>query len=91
MTFDDIYYQLQELADQFELKEVTTNLDPRVGTLWTDEDRSMIATMNRRQLDYYGGFEYIPPEYVLTVGHWTLYSAEHDRVADALEFAQCTE
>jgi hypothetical protein len=37
-------------------------------------------------LDYYGGFEYIKEgEGRTTLGEFTFYSSESDRVADALE------
>ena len=58
-------------------------LDSRCDTIYQGED--FLATKHRRSLDYYGGFEYIDPEYITVVGEWTLYSIEDDRVLAAIE------
>lgn len=59
-------------------------LDDRCGKLFVDEDTIVAYTGSR--LDYYGGFEYIKEgEGRTTLGEFTFYSTEHDRVADALE------
>ena len=46
-------------------------LDPRCGFLYVGED--FVATNRHRELDYYGGFEYIDSEYTLLLGTWKLY------------------
>jgi hypothetical protein len=59
-------------------------LDDRCGMLWCDEDCIVAYTGSR--LDYYGGFEYIKEgEGRTTVGDYTFYSSDSQRVADALE------
>ena len=59
-------------------------LDDRCGMLWVDEDCIVAYTGSR--LDYYGGFEYIKEgEGRITLGEYTFYSADHSRVADAIE------
>jgi hypothetical protein len=59
-------------------------LDERCGMLWVDEDTIVSYTGSR--LDYYGGFEYIKEgEGRTTLGEFTFYSSEHNRVADAIE------
>jgi len=59
-------------------------LDERCGMLWVDEDTIVSYTGSR--LDYYGGFEYIKEgEGRTTLGDFTFYSSESDRVADAIE------
>lgn len=57
-------------------------LDERCGTIYANEE--YLATLDRKRLDYYGGFEYIEPEYILSVGDLTIYSNEHSRVLTAL-------
>jgi hypothetical protein len=85
MTFDDLQEALAALSDSLDLERLENHtLDRRVGPLWTDPERTMIASINRRTLDYYGGFEYIDPEYIVEVGEWTCYSREHGRVDEAL-------
>ena len=42
-----------------------------------------IATQ-KGQRRYYGGFEYVPPEYILEVGDYIFYSREHHRVNDSV-------
>jgi hypothetical protein len=59
-------------------------LDDRCGMLWVDEDTIVSYTGSR--LDYYGGFEYIKEgEGRTTLGDFTFYTTESDRVADAIE------
>ena len=59
-------------------------LDDRSGMLWVDEDTIVSYTGSR--LDYYGGFEYIKEgEGRTTLGEFTFYTTESDRVADAIE------
>jgi len=59
-------------------------LDDRCGTVYVDEDCIVAYTGSR--LDYYGGFEYIREgEGRTTLGEFTFYTTESDRVRDALE------
>jgi len=59
-------------------------LDDRCGSVWVDQDTIVSYTWSR--LDYYGGFEYIKEgEGRTTLGEFTFYSTESDRVADAIE------
>ena len=59
-------------------------LDDRSGMLWVDEDTIVSYTGSR--LDYYGGFEYIKEgEGRTTLGEFTFYTTDSDRVRDALE------
>ena len=59
-------------------------LDDRCGMLYVDEDCIVAYTGSR--LDYYGGFEYIKEgEGRVTLGEFTFYTTDSDRVRDALE------
>jgi len=59
-------------------------LDDRCGMLYVDEDA--IVAWGSRGVDYYGGFEYIKEgEGRTTLGEFTFYTTESDRVADAIE------
>jgi hypothetical protein len=59
-------------------------LDDRCGMLYVDEDTIVSYTGSR--LDYYGGFEYIKEgEGRTTLGEFTFYTTESNRVADAIE------
>ena len=46
-------------------------LNSRCGFVYVGED--FVATSRPRELDYYGGFEYIDPEYTIRLGEWKLY------------------
>jgi hypothetical protein len=46
-------------------------LDPHCGFLYVGED--FVASTRHRELDYYGGFEYVDSEYTITLGIWKLY------------------
>jgi hypothetical protein len=84
MTFDELITGLDELAQNLELEPVESNLDPRAGRLYSDPEKTMVATRNPRPLDYYGGFEYVEPEYRVKFGDWTVYSTDSKRVASAI-------
>jgi len=59
-------------------------LDDRCGQLFVDQD--CIVSYTGSRLDYYGGFEYIKEgEGRTTLGEFTFYTTDHDRVRDALE------
>ena len=55
-------------------------LDLRCGFLYVGED--FVASARPRELDYYGGFEYIDPEYTLQLGEWKLYFKGDSRIDD---------
>lgn len=61
-------------------------LDQRCGPVWLGED--FLATEYRQALDYYGGFEYIDKKYITTLGTWTFYSNDDDRVLDAFLYVE---
>jgi hypothetical protein len=63
-------------------------LDQRCGRLLVDIADEIIAVPNHniRGLDYYGGFEYIKEgEGRQTVGDYTFFTADNDRVNDCFE------
>jgi hypothetical protein len=63
-------------------------LDIRCGRVYVDEADQVIAVANYnvRTIDYYGGFEYIKEgEGRVTVGDYTFFTTESDRVADCFE------
>jgi hypothetical protein len=60
-------------------------LDERCGMVYVDED-TIVAYTGSGSIDYYGGFEYIKEgEGRITLGEFTFYTTESDRVADAIE------
>ena len=62
----------------------TVGLDWRCGKLWIDADCVVTMEDTDRQLQYYGGFEYIDPEYRQAIGGWVVYT-EHERVMGVIE------
>lgn len=86
--FYELLDKVQELSDTVVREAECVNaalagLDQRCGRIYIGED--FIASLDTRTLDYYGGFEYIDREHILTVGDLKIYSNESERVADALE------
>jgi hypothetical protein len=63
-------------------------LDIRAGYVYIDvEDECIIADRGSiRSLDYYGGFEYVDEDAVSEIGRFKVYSADSERVADALDY-----
>ena len=69
-----------------QVKPKDLGLDDRAGyRLFVSEEGIAVSNSNRRSLDYYGGFEYVDEEYVFSVGDYTFYLAEDDRVQGHLE------
>jgi hypothetical protein len=63
-------------------------LDIRCGRLYVDIVDEVIAVPNHniRTLDYYGGFEYIKEgEGRVTVGEYTFFTSDNERVNDCFE------
>lgn len=91
MSWDDINNAAQELADQalVEATEVTADalgLDIRAGyRIMVGEDFLAVQVDRDRSLQYYGGFEYVAPEYRMELGGWVFYSIEDERVHDHWE------
>ena len=63
-------------------------LDIRCGRVMIDLADEVIAVPNHniRMLDYYGGFEYITEgEGRVTVGDYTFFTSDNERVSDCFE------
>jgi len=63
-------------------------LDIRCGRVLVDAADEIIAVPNHniRMLDYYGGFEYIKEgEGRVTVGDYTFFTSDNDRVSDCFQ------
>ena len=61
-------------------------LDRRAGYgFWVSPEWIATQKEQRRSLDYYGGFEYVPPEYILEAGDYIFYSREHSRVENSVD------
>lgn len=88
----ELQEQIECMVDQYfedasaqRVSAEAVGLDCRAGYLFVSTEEGWIASRNTRSLEYYGGFEYIDCEYKVVVGDITFYSADHSRVADALE------
>ena len=88
----ELQEQIEKLVDQYfedasaqRVSAEDVGLDLRAGYLFVSTEEGWIASRNTRSLEYYGGFEYIGEDYKVTVGEITFYSADHSRVADAIE------
>jgi len=53
-------------------------LDNRCGDMWVDLENRLIISNQVRQLQYYGGFEYISEENKIIFMDYTIYMAESD-------------
>lgn len=83
----EINTKVEELIEN-EFQEVTpeeVGLDTRAAyRLFINEEFIAVSKGNRRNLDYYGGFEYVDEEYITVIGDMVFYSAEDERVRDHL-------
>jgi hypothetical protein len=63
-------------------------LDIRCGRVMIDVNDQVIAVPNHniRSIDYYGGFEYVKEgEGRVTVGDYTFFTADNDRINDCFD------
>lgn len=86
---DDLIYAVNELVEERlgECQDATLSqlgLDDRCGTLKVHQDFIAVPIHNNQRVRYYGGFEYVHDENVVTLGDWVFYSAEDSRVRDHL-------
>ena len=88
----ELQEQIEQMVDQYfedsgaqRVSAEAVGLDTRAGDVFVSTEEEWIATSNTRSLEYYGCFEYVDIEYRVVVGDMTFYSADHSRVADALE------
>lgn len=71
-----------ELADNYSyISAKDVGLDTRAGRFYISEDGIAVSKSYRSALEYYGGFEYVDKDYVITVGDYTFYASEDNRVA----------
>ena len=62
-------------------------LDRRAGyRLWIDSDAIIVDKHNDRDLQYYGGFEYVDKNARTECGYYVIYSSNDDRVQECLEY-----
>lgn len=62
-------------------------LDSRCGYIYLLEDGILVDSENaRKSIEYYAGFEYINDDHRTTFGDYTLYSSEHSRVQDVIDW-----
>lgn len=88
MDYFEALDRLEELVE--EIVESTTpveadkvGLDSRCGPILIGN--GFIASMMPKQLDYFGGFEYVDDEHRRVIGGLTIYSDETDRALNVLE------
>jgi len=66
-------------------------VDHRAYHVWVDVDNSQIISSHVREIEYYGGFEYVPTENKVSFMEYTIYMGEGcERVMDAIKFYERT-
>lgn len=84
---EEIESQVEDIIDFYtEVLPEDLGLDRRAAyRLFVNEDYIAVANRDRRTIDYYGGFEYVDPDNVFTLGNYTFYGRNDSRVEDHLE------
>lgn len=80
---DEVNHTLKTMLQGFDrVQPEEIGLDERssYGPLWINEDYIITTEASARQLNYYGGFEYVEKNCVQIVGDYVLYSREDSRV-----------
>lgn len=88
-VIDDALNAIDEAISKLPKVSATAiGLDIRAGYVYVDtEDECIIADRGSvGSLDYYGGFEYVDGDAVSQIGRYKIYSADSERVADALDY-----
>jgi hypothetical protein len=82
--------QYLEDSNAIELSGNQLGLDDRAGhNILISEEERWIAVCGEsavRQIEYYGGFEYINDDAKTTIGEYTLYCDDSSRVEEALDY-----
>jgi|LakMenEpi13Oct10_1017325.scaffolds.fasta_scaffold01537_2 hypothetical protein len=94
----DIQYFIEDISEQVQnyvnenmeevfLNETKIGLDPRASYAPIFINRSAIAVKKSydRNMQYYGGFEYVYKEYRHEMGDYVFYLAEDDRVGGHID------
>lgn len=91
MNVGEFLYDLQDQVDQMvrDLKEVSAEeggLDYRAGRVYVTKTHVIAHGGNVRTMNYYGGFEYVSKNYTMTIGDYTFWSAQDDRVQEFIDY-----
>lgn len=90
----DLYELIEEVnskVDSFvdmmeDVSPKVIGLDRRCARkLHISEDAIIVSKLNDRNLQYYGGFEYVDSEYRTELGDWVIYYAEDERVQEHIQ------
>ena len=94
ILLEEVHVEVMKLLDNCHLVSgIEVGLDRRVGNLYVSKDLDFIAIANPqiRMLDYYGGFEYVDDEYVITLGDYTFYLPDENRISGCLEYFEVNQ
>lgn len=90
-----IYDFIEDLNEKMERRVFDMNslmcsskdigLDARCGRIFIDEECIIVSKNNRRQIDYYGGFEYVDKEFIQEIGNYVIYLNGDERVLGHIE------
>lgn len=92
MELYELQARLAELEDEFlndaiQVSAEQLGLDARACyKLYVTPDAVIANGSDVTLLNYYGGFEYIDEESITRVGSLVIYSGEHNRVRECLEY-----
>ena len=86
-SIDNILEQVQDLIDSLPVKSPTDlGLDRRSARrLYMGDTFLAVGIEDLKNLNYYGGFEYVSPEHVTHLGDYTLFSTDDSRVMEHWE------
>lgn len=84
---DDTADSMDSIVKQMDLISADQcGLDIRAGRLYISREGIVVRNSNRRTLNYYGGFEYVDEDYVHTLGDYTFYNTDDERVLNAVAY-----
>ena len=84
---EELLEKYMKSAEAVRVSASKVGLDIRAGSVYVSVEENWIAVRGgTRTIDYYGGFEYIDPDERKTIGDYTFYEGDNDRVQDCLEY-----
>ena len=95
MAYLNVYDMVDSIASKVErfvgtmdlvhTNRETLGLDERCGFVFVNEDSIAVPKHGVGRLEYYGGFEYVDKEYRHELGDYVFYTADDDRVQEAID------
>ena len=80
-----IWEELANAKRDVDVRADEIGLDPRAGRVFVTKD-AIVVSGRTGPIEYYGGFEYVDETNTATVGAFTIYFSNDERVEKAIDY-----